>query len=625
MSHPDQAEAVLRVEGLDVDYHTGAGTVPALREVSLTLHPGEALGLVGESGSGKTTLGMAVLRYLPANGRISGGRILFQGTDLVPLDRRQLVALRGNRIAMVYQNPTSALNPTMRIGHQVAEVYRQHLDVDRTTARSRAEEMLDRVALPDPAAAFDRYPHQFSGGQRQRIVIAMALAMDPQVLILDEPTTGLDVTVEAEIIELFAELRSTLDAAVLFISHDIGLVGRVCERVGVLYRGELVETGPTAAVFAQPTNPYTRGLLASRIPPGAAKGQRRLHPLPVETGPPPRGGCLFEPRCDFATDRCRRQHPALFASGPQRASRCFYHHDVAAAGPSEASGTTIAGQRPNGRVATVIETPADVEDRLLEVRGIRKVFGTGERAVVAVAGADLSIAPGRILGIVGESGSGKTTLARMIAGLETPDDGRILLDGTDVTAPAHRRSVEARRSLQMVFQHPEGTLNPSHRVGRILRRQMRVLAPDSGATHERALADMLEAVHLGPEHLRARPRELSGGQQQRVAIARAFCTNPRLVILDEPTSALDVSLQAAILNLLIDLQQRHGASYLLISHDLATVRYLADDIVVMRNGEIVEHGPAQEVFDSPRDPYTRRLLAAVIPLASPVPQDDSAG
>ncbi len=611
------AATVLAVEDLSVDYRTGAGSVPAIRGVSLAIASGEALGLVGESGSGKTTLGMAIMRYLPANGQITRGCIRYQGTDLVPLTQRELSRIRGNHIAMVYQDPAGALNPSLRAGEQIAEVYRAHLGLSRAEARGRAEGMLELVQLPDPHRAYDRYPHQFSGGQKQRIVIGMALAMDPNLLILDEPTTGLDVTVESEIMQLFADLRAKTSAAILFISHDIGLVASVCERVGVLYRGELVETGDTEDVFSRPTNPYTRGLLACRVPPGVSKDSRRLEPLPSGDSEASPGACFFEPRCAFRKPRCREEHAALFPAGGSQRSRCFFHQEVAGAGPPTVTAS-------DGRSAAAGDTT------LLEVRGLRKVFRVQGRDLVAVSDASFTLAPGRILGIVGESGSGKTTLARMIAGLEVADGGKVILSGMDVTKPANKRGVASRRALQMVFQHPDGTLNPSHRIRQILRRQMRKLDAGDGARHDETLAELLRAVQLAPEHLDARPRELSGGQQQRVAIARAFCTGPQLVILDEPTSSLDVSVQAAILNLLIDLQRREQASYLLISHDLAVVRYLADDILVMHDGEIVEYGPAADVFESPRDPYTRTLLSAVTarvgqaPLAPPATQPETA-
>ena len=607
---------VLRVDGLTVEYRTGAGVFTAVRDVTFGIRAGEAMGLVGESGSGKTTLGMAIVRYLAGNGRIAAGSVHYEGTDLVGLDARALRRIRGNDIAMVYQNPASALNPSLRAGEQIAEVYREHLGLGRDAARERAEGMLELVRLPDPHSAYERYPHEFSGGQKQRIVIGMALAMDPNLLILDEPTTGLDVTVEAEIMELVADLRAQLDTAVLFISHDIGLVARVCEQVGVLYRGELVELGPTERVFARPTNPYTRGLLACRIPTGASKDTGRLRPLPQVAADPGPDACSFEPRCEFRTDRCSSEHPDLYDAGGQH-SRCFYHPDVRRAGAP-----TVAAVSERPRAATAAST------ELLEVRELRKVFGSGRRQIVAVDDATFTLAPGRIVGVVGESGSGKTTLARMIAGLEEPDAGTVRLHGSDVTRPAHQRDVAARRALQMVFQHPDGTLNPAHTIRRILRRQVQMLSDDRTGRDDAALADLLRSVHLEPEHLDARPRQLSGGQQQRVAIARAFSTGPALVLLDEPTSALDVSVQAAILNLLIDLQRAEQASYVLISHDLATVRYLADDILVMRRGEIVEQGPAAQVFDSPQEPYTRTLLSAVTARAvdlGPVVEPGDAG
>ena len=597
---------VLAVRDLTVEYQTPGGPLTAVRDVSFSIQPGEALGLVGESGSGKTTIGMAILRYLPENGRITAGSVFFDGTDLVPLDHSALARIRGDRVAMVYQNPASALNPSMRVGEQIAEVYRAHLGLDRSTARQRTERMLELVRLPDPGEAYLRYPHQFSGGQKQRIVIGMALAMDPRLLILDEPTTGLDVTVEAEIIELFSELRTKLHTSVLFISHDIRLVGQVCERVGVLYSGELMETGRTTQVFTRPTNPYTRGLLKCRIPPGASKDDWRLETLASGERRPGVDQCAFEPRCHFRQERCTQARPALYEAGGGQRSRCFFHEEVAAA---STEGTDV-------QVATVTEgspqTPPPAEGQpLLEIRSLRKVFGAHGREVVAVEDASFTLGAGRILGIVGESGSGKTTVARLIAGLETPDSGEVLLEGVDVTMPAHKRSVEARRAVQMVFQHPDGTLNPAHRIRQILLRQLKMLSDVSRAERDGVVVDLMDSVAMRPEHLDVRPRQLSGGQRQRVAIARAFSTHPALVLLDEPTSALDVSVQAAILNLLIDLQARQGASYLIISHDLATVRYLADDIFVMYRGRIVEQGLAADVFDDPQDPYTRRLLSAV--------------
>ncbi|MGE0005632.1 MAG: dipeptide ABC transporter ATP-binding protein [Parvibaculaceae bacterium] len=529
---------ILDVAGLNVVYDGETGAVPVVRDVGFTLGRGEALGLVGESGSGKTTVGLAVIRHLAENGRITGGTIRFDGTDLVPLAGPALRRARGQRIAMVYQDPAGALNPSLRIGRQIAEVYRCRGESDRRSIREQVLENLRQVDIPDAAYACERYPHEFSGGQQQRIVIAMALAMKPDLLILDEPTTGLDVSVEAEILDLFGDLRHRLNAAILFISHNIAVIARMCDRVGVLQQGELVETGPVGEVLGAPAHPYTRDLLAARIPFGARKDVR-----------PRNGGAADAP--------------------------------------------------------------------LLETRDIAKTYHANGRAVRAVAGVSLALAKGRVLGIVGESGSGKTTTARIIAGLAAADSGRIVFEGRDIEGPVGRRDAATLSALQMVFQNPDSTLNPKHRVGRILRRSARKLSGAGRAEAEALVAQMIAAVRLEPRHADAYPGELSGGQRQRVAIARAFIGSPRLVLCDEPTSALDVSVQAAILGLLIDLQLGAGTSYVFISHDLAVVGYIADHIAVMYLGEVVESGPAERVFAAPHHPYTETLLSAVASLERP--------
>ncbi|MGE0239969.1 MAG: dipeptide ABC transporter ATP-binding protein [Parvibaculaceae bacterium] len=536
------SDPILEISGLDVVYDGEAGAVPVVRDVGFELHRNEALGLVGESGSGKTTVGLAIIRHLADNGRIVDGAIRFDGTDLVPLAGSALRKARGQRIAMVYQDPIGALNPAMRIGRQIAEVYRSRGETDRHSIRDQVLANLRQVGIPDVAYAYERYPHEFSGGQQQRIVIAMAVAMKPDLLILDEPTTGLDVSVEAEILELFGDLRKRLNAAILFISHNIAVIAKMCDRIGVLHQGQLVEIGPVRQVIGAPTHPYTRALLAARIPFGARKDSA--------------------PRIDAATDK-----------------------------------------------------------PLLEARDITKTYHANGRAVRAVAGVDLALAKGRVLGIVGESGSGKTTTARIIAGLATADSGRIVLDGRDIAGPVEKRDAGTRSALQMVFQNPDSTLNPKHRIGHILRRSARKLRGVGRAEADALVARMLAAVRLSPEHSEAFPNELSGGQRQRVAIARAFIGAPRLVLCDEPTSALDVSVQAAILRLLIDLQLTAETSYVFISHDLAVVRYIADHIAVMYLGEVVEFGPAEQVFATPHHPYTETLLSAVLSLERPGEQD----
>jgi oligopeptide/dipeptide ABC transporter ATP-binding protein len=523
-------DAVLAVDGLSVDYRTEVGAIPVLREVGFAIARGEALGLVGESGSGKTTIGLAVARLLPDNGAITAGAIRFGGRDLVPLRGAALRRARGQRMAMVYQDPGRSLNPSLRVGRQIAETLRLG-GAPRGELRGRAAALLEQVHLPDPERALARYPHEFSGGQQQRIVIAMALANQPDLLILDEPTTGLDVTIEAEILDLFVELRQRIGVAILFISHNIGVIARMCDRVGALHEGRLVELAPTRELLQGPRHPYTRALLAARISFGAARPAR----------------------------------PAA----------------------------------PGGGAPLIAVTEA------------RKQFRSGGQPFLAVAGASLELGAGEVLGIVGESGSGKSTLARLIAGLLLPEGGRVALSGRDVTRPVERRDRDSRRAVQMVFQHPDSTLNPRHRIGRMLRRTAGKLA-GAGRGERRALAaQALAAVRLEARHLAAFPDELSGGQRQRVAIARALIGRPRAVLCDEPTSALDVSVQATILELLIDLQAREAVAYLFISHDLAVVRYLADRIAVMYLGEIVEIGPAAAVFGSPNHPYTETLLAAV--------------
>lgn len=543
------ADPVLEVKQLSVVYSTENGPVPAVQDISFTLRRREVLGLVGESGSGKSTIGLAIVRHLPENGAISAGRIDFQGVDLVPLAGRKLRQARAQHIAMVYQDPANALNPSMRIGAQIAEVYRAQGERDADSIRDKVVSLLRRVRLPDSDHGLDRYPHQFSGGQQQRIVIAMALAMNPDILILDEPTTGLDVSVEAEILDLFAELRTTLDTSILFISHNMAVIAKMCDRVGVMNGGRLVEFGQIEDVLRRPSHPYTKALLAARIPFGSRK------------------------------------------AGSARGDSTY-----------PGSNAASAAQEPVG---------------LVELQDVAKYYRMGGQAIQALSGTSITIQKGSVLGIVGESGSGKTTTASIIAGLLRPDSGRVLLEGEDITGPVQARSQPTRRAIQMVFQNPDSTLNPKHRIGHVLRRAAGKLLGVRGSMQDEVARRVMQAVRLDPRLLDAFPEQLSGGQRQRVAIARAFIGKPRLVICDEPTSALDVSIQASILELLIDLQNSENTSYVFISHDLAVVRYLSDQIAVMYLGEIVEFGPAEAVFEAPHHPYTETLLAAVLSLERP--------
>jgi peptide/nickel transport system ATP-binding protein len=505
-------------------------------------------------------------------------------------------------MAMVYQDPGSALNPAIPVGQQIAEVFRCHRGMGKAAGLEAAAGMLVLVQIADPARMLRRYPHELSGGQQQRIMFAMALATNPDLLVLDEPTTGLDSTVEAEVLDLVAQLRTRFNASILFISHNLGIVARLCERVGVLYAGRLIEEGPAGRIFADPRHPYTLGLLRCVPQPGMRKNSHRLEPIAGSL--PPLGetlrGCVYAPRCGIVRAQCRESEPPAFEAGERRLSRCFFHDETPAIppGPEHAPAPAFAA--------------ATRDQALLAVAGLRKTFGSGGHQISAVADASVELAPGEVLGLVGESGSGKSTLAKCVVGLLEHSRGSIRFDGVELVKPKDWRDPERRRKLQMVFQNPDTALNPSHTVRRILRRATRLLHEDvQAAEMERRVGALAAAARLSPQHLDLKPAALSGGLRQRVAIARAFAGAPALVVCDEPTSALDVSVQAAILNLLAGLQATQQVAYLLISHDLGVVGYLADRIAVMYLGQIVEIGAAAAVFNPPHHPYTEALLSAM--------------
>jgi peptide/nickel transport system ATP-binding protein len=595
----------LAIEHLTISYLRRNRVLPVLTDVSFRVEPGEAYGLVGESGCGKTTVAMAVMGYLPTNARIEAGRIMLQGVDLTTAGEALLRSLRGNRMAMVYQDAGSALNPSLTVGRQIAEVYRFHGGLDKAAAMEAAGGMLETVQIADPARMLRRYPHELSGGQQQRVMFAMALATNPDLLVLDEPTTGLDTTVEAEVLDLVSRLRSKFSASILFISHNLGIVARMCERVGVLYAGRLIEEGASREIFSDPRHPYTLGLLRCVPNRLMRKDAHRLDPIAGSL--PPLGlsveGCVYAPRCPIARARCRREDPPALASGPRRVSRCFYHAEVPQIPKSEEALSEEALSSA-GKI--------DRAGNLLRVEGLSKRYGAGAYQVVALDDVSIELGAGEILGLVGESGSGKSTLAKCVVGLLEASRGTIGFAGQSLTRLADWRKAELRRKLQMVFQNPDTTLNPSHTARRILTRAARLLsAGGSAAEVARRVASLAAAVRLRPHHLDLRPSFLSGGLKQRVAIARAFAGSPALVLCDEPTSALDVSVQATILNLLVDLQASQGVAYLFISHDLGVVRYLADRIAVMYLGQIIEIGPAEDVFNPPHHPYTEALLSAM--------------
>jgi peptide/nickel transport system ATP-binding protein len=587
----------LVVSHMDVTYKVRDQDRLALRDVSFSIARGESYGLVGESGSGKSTAALALVRYLPRNGRVSGGTILINGQDPLAMGNAELRQLRARTVSMVYQEPGRALNPSIRVGRQIAEVFGLAGQSSGEATQS-AQDMLARVQISDPARVMRRYPFELSGGMAQRVVIAMALAVSPSLLILDEPTTALDATVEAEVLDLVAALRQEFDTSVLFISHNLAVIAKMCDRVGVLYAGELLEQGPARQVFDDPRHPYTVGLLRCIPRRGQRKDRDRLDTIPGFLPSPGHTltGCVFAPRCALAQDRCRSESPPFFDVGNLRTARCFY-----------------SDQAPELPRATPSSAPALATDGpgapIVSVEKLSKTFPGG---VQALAGVDLTVLRGETLGLVGESGSGKTTLARVLLGLTAPDPGSVVtLEDKPLNPQARHRPREILRALQIVFQNPDSALNRRHSVRSLISRPLTRLAGLSGAALRDRLAELIASVRLEDRHLALRPGQLSGGLKQRVAIARAFGARPDVVVCDEPTSALDVSVQAAILNLLADLQQQEHATYLFISHDLGLVRYLSDRIVVLYLGRVMEVGPAETVFTGPHHPYTEALFSAV--------------
>ncbi|MGH2850076.1 MAG: dipeptide ABC transporter ATP-binding protein [Solirubrobacteraceae bacterium] len=590
----------LEVDDLDVVYRVRGVDREVLRGVSFTVAAGEAYGLVGESGCGKSTTALTVVRYLQRNGRVRAGQIHVAGTDMLKLNREQLRDVRAKKLSMVYQNPADALNPSLRVGFQVAEVFRLAGGDAAGSARDRSREALRKVQIADPDSVLERYPHQLSGGMQQRVVIAMALAKYPALLILDEPTTGLDATVEAEVLDLIEQLKADFNTAVLFISHNLGVIRKMCSRVGVLYAGRMVEEGPVEAILQDPRHPYTVGLIRCVPRGGVRKDRGRLDSIAgfLPTIGEELPGCVFAPRCGMAQPICTAEEPPLHQTAPGHTSRCHFHERAA-----ELPRTTSA------ELGAPLAVDRSAEP-LLVMDDVAKIFRQHGNEIRALDGVTAAIWPGETLGLVGESGSGKTTLARTLLGLHEQTRGTVELDARPLPVLA-KRSAKDVRELQIVFQNPDSALNRRHSVRRILMRALRRLGDLSGEPAERRLTELVGEVRLAERYLSVRPGSLSGGLKQRVAIARAFAGNPRLVVCDGPTSALDVSVQAAILNLLVELQAREKVSYLFISHDLGVVRYISDRIAVLYLGRLMELGSAEVVFSGPHHPYTEALLSAV--------------
>jgi peptide/nickel transport system ATP-binding protein len=599
---------VLAFDGVSIEHAGRQAVTRILDDVSFGIGPGEAYGLVGESGCGKSTIALATMRYLASGMRVSAGHVLFDGRDVNAMDEAELRKLRGSRLAMVYQDPMSSLNPVVTIGRQLMEVPLLHGERRYDRARERAIAMLREVRLPDAEAMMERYPHQLSGGQQQRVVIAMALMAEPKLLVLDEPTTGLDVTIEAAILELVRELRAKFGAAILFISHNLGTVARLCDRIGVLYAGRLVETGPVREVFHQPSHPYTRGLLAALPDLERPRGTGRLVPIEGTLAAKDRArlGCAFAPRCPHADPGLCSTRPITMVevdvAGGHRA-RCTRLAHVAA--------TTRKPANPLG------DGPHAEGAPLLQIGSLSKWYSLGGglrrqgRTIRALTEATLEARRASTLAIVGESGCGKSTLAKAIAGLIGSDAGHMRLGDLELGGTTvDDRPRDVTRRIQMVFQNPDSTLNPSHTVAFALMRPLRRLRGLPRRQARAEAARLMQRVQLPAELLGRKPHQLSGGQRQRVAIARALAGNPELLIADEPVSALDVSMQAAIVNLLADLLASSRMGLMLISHDLALVRHMADWVAVMYLGRVVEYGPAAQIFAPPFHPYTEALLAA---------------
>ena len=605
----------LELADLTTHINLSRSVVQAVGNVDLRIEPGETLGLVGESGSGKSMLGLSVLGLLPPGGHIMGGSIKLEGRELVGLSEPELRRVRGNDVAMIFQDSQSSLNPTKTIGEQVAEPVRLHRGASRKEATERALEVLDMVGLPQPRERLDHYPHQLSGGQRQRVMIAIALSCEPRVLIADEPTTALDVTIQAQILSVLDDLRDRLGMATLLVTHDMGVVAGRTSRINVMYAGRIVETAPTGRLFSAMRHPYTQGLLGS-IPRLESDNRRALVTipgLPPDLTNPPLG-CRFAPRCPRATEQCVAQEPPLTGEDPEHRFSCWHPVDGPVKSRPEIVPATVAPEeRTNGHRDHLLEIQHVVREYPLTAGILRRQVAS----VKAVSGVDLYVDVGETLGLVGESGCGKTTLGKLIVGVEKPDSGRITLEGREVFGLHGRALRRARKDLQMMFQDPYASLDPRMRVSSILREPLVIQGMGTRKEQEERVLRLLGEVGLPANSLERYPHEFSGGQRQRIALARALMLEPKVIVADEPVSALDVSIRSQVLNLMKRLQAEHHMATIVISHDLAVVKYLADRIGVMYLGKLVEIGSGEDIYRRPAHPYTEGLLKA-IPIPDPV-------
>jgi peptide/nickel transport system ATP-binding protein len=629
---------VLEVENLRTEFHLKNANVTAVDDVSFSVAQGECVGLVGESGCGKTTTGLSIMRLLPNVGHVVGGRIKLLGQDLAVLTEKEMNNVRGNQVGMVFQDPLTSLNPTMKIGDQIAEGIRLHRGASKAEAWARALEVLRLVEMPNPKERLDRYPHELSGGLRQRVMIAIALSCEPKLLIADEPTTALDVTIQAQILDLLDQLRHELSMGVILITHDMGVIAQRAERVIVMYAGRIAEAATTDELFTRMRHPYSEALLASvaKLDQDPSVRLVSIPGLPPDLSQPI-AHCRFAARCRYAQDDCRETEPQLKAAADSSADHvvaCYHQVDVdphtislrpeavAMSADIRVKVDEVALARHQARAKAIAEAPTLVHlDHLVKEFPItsgtivQKRIGT----VKAVSDVSLRLRKGETFGLVGESGCGKTTMGRLVVALETPTAGAVEFEGKDITGLKGSDLRRRRRDLQMMFQDPYASLDPRMRVGTILREPLKVQGIGSGAEQQQRVSQMLDEVGLPARSGDLYPHEFSGGQRQRIGLARALALEPKLIVADEPVSALDVSIQAQILNLLKDLQERHDLSYLFISHDLAVVKYMADTIGVMYLGKLVEVGPARDVYAQAAHPYTQALIDTI-----PVP-DPTAG
>jgi peptide/nickel transport system ATP-binding protein len=644
--------SLLEVRDLHTEIRARYRVVHAVDGITFDVEEGETVGLVGESGSGKSMVANSIMRLLPPGGAVTEGQILLAGTDLLALDEATVRGWRGNRVGLIFQDPMSGLNPTMTIGRQVAEPLIFHKGFSRKAALGRARELLDMVSVPRASERLDDYPHQLSGGLRQRVVIAMALACSPRLLIADEPTTALDVTIQAQILALLDDLKAQLNMALLLITHDLGVVAERANRVAVVYAGRVVETAPTGELFARIRHPYTHALFAS-IPRLDKERARRLYSIP---GAPPDlsaalSGCRFAPRCSRAQPGCHGSAPSLRDDGSHHAVACFFPLASEPLASRQGLPTTPSTPAPTpGRAGQISSSPgpggsegpapgvetgktdAPLEPAgaapLLELRGLSKVFTSTSGTLVrvkaglvhALTDVSLSVAKGETLGLVGESGCGKTTLGRIASTLETPSAGQVFFDAKEISTLRERELRKIRRHVQLVFQDPFSSLDPRMKVGAIIREPLVWQREGDKAAQHRRVLELLDQVGLPRKSVDRYPHEFSGGQRQRVALARALALYPRLVIADEPVSALDVSIRSQVLNLMKDLQSEYELTYVVISHDLSVVRYIADRVAVMYLGRVLEVGSGDEIYGRPAHPYTEALLAS-IPQPNPAQLD----